>query len=274
MRIRLFISTGILLLFSHWVYAQLIIDKKAIAKSGENLAVNLLKGQQQGKIRDFTENIDTRYEAIKTLQQQVLDELQQAQSIRDLHWADLSKFVFLATELVKGPMQPQIEIDIVVEPLGFNWHPNELYRDLFMAGRADAMPNDLTSLKQAKQTSQSLSDGLHQVVAERKAYAAVAFQYLSEDLILKATEMNEVLKQSQHLSRPGVATPGFSMTEAERIRLQVFSEDYLLLAGQLLERSDALLQDVASVKSMRRQADQQQKRLERRTIARTRVLDY
>ena len=30
------------------------------------------------------------------------------------------------------------------------------------------------------------------------------------------------------------------MTEAERLRLQTFTEDYLLLAGQLLERSDAL----------------------------------
>lgn len=264
MSIRLFISTGILLLFSNWVYSQLVIDKKAIAKSGENLAINLLKGQQQGKIRDFTEDIDESYESIHTLQQQVLDNLKQAESIRDLLWADLSKSLYLATELIKGRMEPNLEVDIVIDHPRFHRHPDNTYRDLFVAGRADALPNDLASLKQARQTSQSLSDGFHQVVAERKAYAAVAFQYLSEDLILKATEMNEVLKQSQR----------FSMSEAERIRLQIFSEDYLLLAGQLLERSDALLQAVATVKPMRQQADQRQKQLERTAIARTRVLDY
>jgi len=152
---------------------------------------------------------------------------------------------------------------VVEQPL-FNQHPNDTYRDLFIATGADALPNDIASLQQAKQTSQSLSKILQQRVAERKAYGAVAFQYLAEDLMLKATEMNEVVKQPQH----------FSMTEAERIRLQTFAEDYLLLAGQLLERSDALLLDVSSVKPLQRQADQEQKRLERMTIASTPVLDY
>ncbi len=64
------------------------------------------------------------------------------------------------------------------------------------------------------------------------------------------------------------------MTEAERMRLQTFSEDYLLLASQMLERSDALLLDITSVKPLQQQADQQQRQLERTTIARTRVLDY
>ena len=64
------------------------------------------------------------------------------------------------------------------------------------------------------------------------------------------------------------------MTEAERIRLQTFAEDYLLLAGQMLERSDALLLDVACVKPLQRKADQRHKQLEQMVIARTPVLDY
>ncbi|MEN0016634.1 MAG: hypothetical protein AAF706_03410, partial [Bacteroidota bacterium] len=249
--------------------AQIVIDKKAIVTSGKNLGVNVLKNQQYGNIRDFTEDIDASYEAIKNLQQQVIYDLKQAQNIRGLHWADLSKSIYLATELVKGPIQPQLEIDIVVEHPESNWHPDGLYRDLFIAGRADALPGDVVSFQQARQTRKAVSKSLHQVVAERKAYAAVAFQYMAEDLMLKATEMNEVLKQS------GVATLGrFAMTEAERIRLQTFAEDYLLLAGRMLERSDRLLLDVASVKPLQRQADQEQKRLERITIARTPVLNY
>ena len=263
------LAAGVLVWLSGFASAQIVIDKKAIGTSGKNLGVNLLKSQQYGKIRDFTEAIDNSYSAIRTLQQQVIHELKQAHSIRALHWADLSKPVFLATELVKGPVQPLIEIDVVVEHPRFSWHPNKLYRDLFIAGRAEALPKNIAAFQQARQTRKAVSESLHQVVAERKAYAAVAFQYLAEDLMLKATEMNEVLKQSS------VATPGrFSMTEAERIRLQTFAEDYLLLAGQMLERSDRLLLDVASVKPLQHKADQEQKRLERITIARTSVLNY
>ncbi|MGB3586146.1 MAG: hypothetical protein WBA23_06380 [Tunicatimonas sp.] len=258
------LAAGMLTLLSYAASAQLIIDKKATAKSGENLAVNLLKGQQYRKIRDFTQDVDNSYQGMKTSQQQVLDDLKQAGSVRDLHWADLSKSIYLATELVKGPIQPGLEIDFVIDHPIFNRYPDDTYRDLFIAGRADALPKDVSSLQRAQQASQVLSESVHQIVAERKAYAAVAFQYVSEDLLLKATEMNEVLKQSHR----------FSMTEAERIRLQTFAENYLLLVGQLLERSDALLLDVATVKPLQRQADQEQKRLERTTIARTLVLNY
>jgi hypothetical protein len=244
--------------------AQLVIDKKAIAKSGENIAVNVIKQQHYKKIRDFTEEINDSYSAIAYLQQRVLDDLKQAESVSDLHWADLSKSLYLATELIKGAAQPGIEIEFVIEHPLFQRSPEETYRDLFVAGSADQLPTDLASLQQAKQTGQSLTASFHQLAAERKTYAAVAFQYLADDLMQKATEMNEVLKQPKR----------FSMTEAERMRLQTFAEDYLLLAGQMLERSDALLLDVTSVKPLRRQAEEQQRQLERSTIARTRVLDY
>ena len=139
----------------------------------------------------------------------------------------------------------------------FQSSPDETYRDLFVAGSADPLPTDLASLRQAEQTSQVARAGFHQLAAERKTYAAVAFQYLAEDLMLKATEMNEVIRRSRQ----------FSMTEAQRMRLRTFAEDYLVLAGQMLERSDALLLDVASVKPLRQQPDQQQQQLERATIA-------
>ena len=76
--------------------------------------------------------------------------------------------------------------------------------------------------------------------------------------------MNEVLRQPER----------FSMTEAERLRLQTFAEDYLLLAGQMLERSDQLLLDVARVKPLRQQASEKQQRLERTAVAKTPVLNY
>ena len=49
-----------------------VIDQEAIAKSGENLAANLTKAYQHGRILHFTEAIDESYTAIVTLQQQVL----------------------------------------------------------------------------------------------------------------------------------------------------------------------------------------------------------
>ena len=258
------LSTLLLLVLYYSASGQLVIDKKAIVKSGENLAMNVIKQQHYKKLRDFTEDIYSGYTAIEDLQQQVLDDLKQAESVSDLHWADLSKSLYLATELTQGATQPGLEIDYVIEHPLFQRSPNDTYRDLFVAGAADPLPNDLPLFRQAWQTSQSLTTDFHQLAAERKAYAAVAFQYLAEDLILKATEMNKVLKQ-----------PGrFAMTETERIRLQSFSEDYLLLAGHMLERSDQLLLDVAYTKPLRRQADQEQQGLERATIAQTPVLDY
>ena len=257
-------GTLLLLLLHYSASAQLVVDKKAIVKSGENLATNVIKQQHYKKIRDFTEDIQGNYTAIEDLQQQILDDLRQTGSVSELHWADLSRSLYLATELIQGAVQPGIEIDLVIEHPLFQRNPDDTYRDLFVAGSADPLPNDLTSFRQARQTSQSLTTSFHQLAPERKAYAAVAFQYLAEDLILKAIEMNEVLKQSGR----------FSMTEAERIRLQSFSEDYLLLAGQMLERSDQLLLDVAYTKPLRRQADQVQQQLERATIAQTPLLDY
>ncbi|WKN42736.1 hypothetical protein [Tunicatimonas pelagia] len=62
-----------------------MIDKKAIVKSGENVAMNFAKGQQHEKIRDFTEDMHAHYFAIEILQQQVLNDWKQAESVRDLH---------------------------------------------------------------------------------------------------------------------------------------------------------------------------------------------
>nr|WKN34429.1 hypothetical protein K4G66_18800 [Tunicatimonas sp. TK19036] len=263
--------TGWLLGASQTLLAQpvLVIDKKAIVKSTENLSVNLLKKQRYKKIQDFTEEIRTSYAEIQTLQQQVLEDLKNVSSVQDLSWSDLSKSIYLSTELIRGARQPGLarpglEIDVLVEHPLFNQHYENVYRNLFIAGGADPLPNDLTELQQAKQNRVALIHSFHQGAAERKAYAAVAFQYLSEDLLLKATELNEVLKQSAR----------YSMTEAERIRLQSYAEDYLLLAARMLERSDQLLLEVASVKPMQQQAQQNRMQLERASHATTPVSNF
>ena len=242
----------------------LVVDEKATAKSGENFAMNIAKGQQYKRIRDFTEDIHGHYFAIDALQQKVRNDLRQAETLKDLRWADLSRSLYLATELVKEAVQPGLEKEYIVEHPLFQRSPNDTYRDLFIAGSADALPADLTSLRDAQRTAQMVTRRFHQLAAERKAYGAVAFQYLAEDLIAKATEMNEVLKQSER----------FAMTEAERIRLQAFSEDYLLLADQLLGRSDQLLLDVAYIKPLRGQAAQTHHHLERATVAATPLFNY
>src|SRR5690606_16561700 len=139
-------------------------------------------------------------------------------------------------------VQPGIEIEYVIDHPLFQENPDEIYRDLFMAGSADVLPTDLNSFKAVKQKARSLSASFQQFAAERKAYAAVAFQYLSEDLMLKAVEMNEVLKLSDRLP---AGRQGFTMTEAERMRLQSYAEEYLQLACEMLEKSDKLLLEIA-----------------------------
>ncbi len=257
-------------------YVIFVIDKQAIAKSSENLAVNVIKQQEYKKILEFSEDILGSYTNIEALQLKVLEDLKQVESIKDLHWTDLSRPLYLAGELVKGTTQPGLEIDYVIEHPLFNESPSEIYQNLFIAGAADPLPADLNSLKEAKQRSRSLSSNFQQFAAERKAYAAVAYQYLAEDLILKSTEMNEVLKQPDRLPVPAGngGRHGFSMTEAERMRLQSYSEDYLQLAGEMLEKSDKFLLEIAYCRPLQREANQAQKRLERNTISHTTVLDY
>ena len=245
-------------------YVIIVIDKMGIAKSSANLAVNIFKQQEYKKILGFNEDILYSYTRIEALQQKVLEDLKQAETVKDLHWADLSKSLYLANEMINGTVQPGIEIDYVIDHPLFQDNSDEIYQDLFIAGAEDPLPSDLNSFKASMQKAQSLSTSFQQFAAERKAYAAVAYQYLSEDLMLKTVEMNEVLKQPAR----------FSMTEAERMRLQTYSEQYLQLAGEMLEKSDKLLLEIAHCRPLQNQVDQQQKRLERSAISRTLVLDY
>ncbi|MEM9675986.1 MAG: hypothetical protein AAF992_25570 [Bacteroidota bacterium] len=241
-----------------------VLDKKAIAKSGENLAANLSKGRQHQKVRDFTLGVHENYDAMYALQQQVLDNLRQAETVQDLHWSDLSKSLYLATELIKSTGQPGLEIEYIIEHPFFERSPGDNYSDLFIAGSDDVLPSNLASWQQAQHTSQSLASSFHQIAAERKTFGAVAFQYLAEDLLLKATEMNKVLGQPER----------FSMTEAERLRLQTDAEEYLQLAGRLLARSDELLLEVTQVKPWQEQATQTYRRLVRSAIAQTPLFNF
>lgn len=242
----------------------IINDKMAISKSGQNQMINLFKQQEYQKILESSEDILSSYTNIEVLQQKVLIDLKQAETVKDLHWTDLSKLVYLANELVKGVVQPGIEHDYVIEHPLFEQHSDEIYQDIFIAGAGNQLPTDLNSFLVSKQKSQSLSTSFQQFAAQRKTYAAVAFQYLSEDLMVKAIEMNEILKQPAR----------FSMTEAERIQLQSYAEKYLELAAEMLEKSDKLLLEMAYCRSLQTQSDQLLKTLERETISRTTVLDY
>ena len=96
-------------------YVIIVIDKKGIAKSSANLAVNIFKQQEYKKILEFNEDILHSYTNIEALQQKVLEDLKQAETVKDLYWSDLSKSLYLAGELVNGTIQPGIEIEYVIE---------------------------------------------------------------------------------------------------------------------------------------------------------------
>lgn len=247
----------------------MVINKKTIATSTENFAVHVAKGQKYGKTQELTKDIHGQYFAIERLQRQVQEALKQTTSVQELHWSDLSKPLYLATELIQGSLQPGharpgLEIDFVVEHPLLDEHPFQTYLDLFIADGASPLPASLSAFQVAQQSARNLSTGFQRLAAERKAYGAVAFQYLSEDLLLKAVEMNELLKQPGH----------FSMTEAQRLRLQSYAEEYLLLSGELLERADQLLLDLGQVSALQAIADQTHFQLERAAAAQTPLFTY
>ncbi|MEK6481649.1 hypothetical protein WJR50_29160 [Catalinimonas sp. 4WD22] len=242
--------------------AQLIMvyDSKALGKSVQDFAMNVVKQQQYQKTLEHREGMLAQYSSIEALQEEVLHQWKQIESVRDLHWSDLSKSIYLADELVNGIRQSDIELDIIIGE-----HPvlyrsiDETYADLFMASSAEALPIDFNNFQEDKETSAELIKSFSYYAAQRMAYAAVAFQFLAEDLIRKASEMNEVLKQNDR----------FSMTEAERIALQSYSEEYLLTAETLLEQSDELLMQVTKNPESINDAVRQRKSLERTLISDT-----
>ena len=80
-----------------------------------------------------------------------------------------------------------------------------------------------------------------------------------------------LLRQLQRQSRPCVATPGFSMTEAERLKLQSEADELLERAAQMLERSDQLLLEVTGTLEIRQQAVKKQLLLERQELVRVKI---
>lgn len=239
----------------------LINDADAIEQSTQHLIFNFLKQQQYKNILDEKQEIDRHYTALVNLQQQVIQQLRQARSVQDLQWADLSKATYLAEGLIRGARSPGLEFDYRVEHPILEQSPAQTYRALFIAGSSDPLPATLQAIQEANHRSKALINSFTQLAAQRKAYAAVAFQYLSEDLIQKATEMNAFLKQSQR----------FSMTEAERFKLQTDADELLERVAQMLERSDQLLLEVAQTPAIRQQALKEQIRQERVELGRVEI---
>src|SRR5690606_34416 len=106
----------------------------AIAKSNENMVINIVKQQGYEKILGFNEDILDSYTNIEALQQKVLEDLKQAEKVKDLHWADLSKSLYLAGEFVKGAAQPGIEVEYVIDHPLFQENLDKIYQEIFIAG--------------------------------------------------------------------------------------------------------------------------------------------
>ena len=239
----------------------LVNDADAIEQSTQHLIFNILKQQQYRNIVKEKENMQQHYTALRRLQQQVIQQLRQARSIQDLQWTDLSKSIYLADELINGIRTPGVEFDFSTEHPLLGQSPDQIYETLFIAGSGDPLPQDLPTYKLAAQESRELARSFAQVAAQRKAYAAVAFQYLAEDLTQKAAEMNTLLRQPQR----------FSMTEAERLQLQADANELLQRAATMLERADQLLLEVAQTPSLQIPVLQQEQLLERQEISNTLV---
>ena len=239
-------------------------DADAIEQSTQHLIFNILKQQQYRNILQEKEDMQQHYTALRRLQQQVIQQLRQARSIQDLQWTDLSKSIYLADELINGIRTPGVEFDFSIEHPLLGESPDQIYETLFIAGSGDPLPQDLPTYKLAAQESRELTLSFAQVATQRKAYAAVAFQYLAEDLTQKSIEMNALLRQPQR----------FSMTEAERLQLQADADELLKRATQMMERSDQLLLNVAQTPPIKRQSHQQQIRQQRGELGSTQLFTH
>lgn len=232
-----------------------IEDKEARKETQTDLLRNIIKDFWQKELAGIAEDSRDHYEQIEMLQKEIREALKLAETIKDLQWSDFTVLLEYADD-VSFDFNAYINpgLDYVEQFKNIYDHREDLhenaqaiYRLLMGFDLKNAGPTDYEELLKQQKEAAAIAFAFFEMADKKKMQTAKAYKVMAEEMQEKAAELNQAV----------LLDDKFSMTEAERITLLKFSEDYLVQSFELIEKSDQLIESVInSPYSIRNQAIQ------------------
>ena len=216
-----------------------VIDPVHIAAT---IANGVLIDQQTKEVEDQNEHL---VEVIATtlsiynLQDKIRKDLKKSGSIKDLQWSDHAGELFAVLQ-ISDEMEDYVENIEGFESIRDayqNGDPVEgsfqLYDEVFgiLADKVEDFPEDWVSLREELSAVGENQAAVNEMIHKKKLNTALVYNQLAEELVEKAAEMSEGVKQNGR----------WSMTEAERLMLLKSSSDMILKSLSLKTESDNLI---------------------------------
>ena len=256
------------------VYAQ-GIPVMDIAHIAMTVANGATLNDQLDKLEDqlsVSYRIEQKVQDIYTLQENYQEFLKQAESVRDLHWADLiqSQAHALSLETHMDAYVPAYE-NIATLKQAYTTLEGvggalALYQQLDGFGSDSPLPASVMALQQQLEDLSVNRAAFDEMAYKKKLQVALSYNEVASDLLEKAQELSQVL----------VANERFSMTEGERLSAMKHAHDYILQSMDLKLDSDQLVLDVveAAEKSQTGPMKHYEQQLERQMLATTPLFGY
>jgi len=177
---------------------------------------------------------------IFTLQDDYQQFLRQAESVRDLSWANLIESQTHALSL-EPRMDAYVPAYENIETLKAAYQTLEgvggalaLFQELDGFGSDSPLPQSVLALQQQLSALSVNRAAFDEMAYKKKLQVALSYNQVAEDLLEKAQELSQALLVSER----------FSMTEGERLSAIKQAHDYILQSMDIKLASDQLVLDV------------------------------
>ena len=246
-----------------------------VAHIAMTVANGVILDDQLDKIEDqldVSRQIEQTVSDIYTLQDDYQDFLRQAESVQDLHWANLvsSQSQALSLETRMDAYVPAYE-NIAILKQAYQTLEGvggalQMYQQLDGFGADTQLPASVAALHQQLEDLSVNRAAFDEMAYKKKLQVALSYNQVAEDLLEKAQELSQALLINER----------FSMTEGERLSSIKQVHDYILQSMDLKLESDQLVLDVmeSAEESKAGPIRQYEQQLERQVLAATPLFTY
>ena len=246
-----------------------------VAHIAMTVANGVILDDQLDKIEDqldVSRQIEQTVSDIYTLQDDYQDFLRQAESVQDLHWANLvsSQSQALSLETRMDAYVPAYEniatLKQAYQTLEGVGGALQMYQELDGFGVDTQLPASVAALHLQLADLSVNRAAFDEMAYKKKLQVALSYNQVAEDLLEKAQELSQALLVNER----------FSMTEGERLSSIKQAHDYILHSMDLKLESDQLVLDVMeeAEHSKAGPLKQYEQQLERQVLAATPLFAY
>jgi hypothetical protein len=262
----IFSLAGTLAAFSQGIPVMDVTHIAMTVANGTTLNDQLKKMEEQLVV---SYHIAGKVSDIYQLQQDYQDHLQQASSVENLQWSDLTgsqqQAMSLATDMdAYVPAYENIDqLKAAYESLEGLSGSLALYQELEGFGADTRLPRNIRGLQMMLENLSVNRAAFDEMAYKKKLQVALSYNQVADDLLAKAQELSQALLVNER----------FSMTEGERLSGIKQAHDYILKSMDLKLASDQLILDVmkAAETSKSGVVQNYQQQLIRREVATTSV---